>query len=56
MKNGVWRLLRLLVPALISAIRPPATLGALRAAPERLHRHLREPPRARQFKPVHLVG
>ena len=56
MKNGVWRLLRLLVSALIAAIRPALNLGAVRACAKRLHRHLREPPRAREFKPIQLVG
>jgi hypothetical protein len=52
-KNGVWRLL---VAALIAGIRPAVTLGVVRVCAKRLNRHLREPPRRREFKPVQLLG
>jgi hypothetical protein len=53
-KNGLWRLRRLIVTTLIALIRPPPTLGQLRAASTSLDRHLREPKRQRLFRPVQL--
>jgi hypothetical protein len=45
---------RLVVTTLIAIIRPPPTLGQLRATSTSLDRHLREPERQRIFRPVQL--
>ena len=53
-KNGLWRLRRLIVTTLIAIIRPPPTLSQLSAASTSLDRHLREPNRQRISRPVQL--
>jgi hypothetical protein len=53
-KNGLWRLRRLIVTTLLATIRSPPTLGQLRAASTSLDRHLREPERQRPYRPVQL--
>ena len=54
MKRGAWRLLRLLIAALLAAIMPPLTLSQIKAAVFRLSRHLREPPRRRKYQATTL--
>jgi hypothetical protein len=49
-KNGVWRLLRLIVEALLAAIMPAPALAAIAAAAPRLKRRVLEPPRRRKFQ------
>jgi len=49
-KNGAWRLLRLIVKALLAAIMPAPALDAIAAAAPRLKRHALEPPRRRKFQ------
>ena len=49
-KNGVWRLLRALIHALLDALLPPPTLAQLKSARSRLTRHWREPPRKRDYQ------
>jgi len=46
----VWRLLRLIVAALIDAIVPKPDVQALHAAAKNIQRHLREPPRKRAYQ------
>ena len=49
-RNGVWRLLRMVVEAIIDAIAPKPDVRTLHAATRRLQRHLREPPRKRVYQ------
>lgn len=49
-KNGAWRLLRLLAAALYAAIVPAPTFRAIDAAAPRLKRHTTEPPRRRAYQ------
>lgn len=60
MKRGAWRLLRLVVDALLAAILPVASLDALSMAMPRLRRHLRrhlrEPLRKRCYQPAALLS
>lgn len=50
MKNGVWRLLRLIVEALVDAVIPKPDVQTLRAAARNIQRHLQEPPRKREYQ------
>ena len=54
MKNGVWRLLRSLIHALLDALLPTPTLAQLSSARSRLTRHWREPPRKRRYQKTAL--
>jgi hypothetical protein len=47
-------LLRSLVHALLDALLPPPTLAQLESAASRLTRHLREPPRKRDYQQTAL--
>src|ERR1700721_2218501 len=49
-KNGVWRLLCMIVEALVDAVAPKPDLQTLRAAARNIQRHLREPPRKRVYQ------
>lgn len=42
----------MLMAALLAAIFPVADFAAITAAAPRLARHLREPPRKRQYQPI----
>jgi hypothetical protein len=49
-KNGVWRLLRLIVETLVDAIAPKPTVQTLLASAKDIQRHIREPPRKRAYQ------
>lgn len=54
MRKGAWRLLRLVIDALLAAIMPSPTLQQISTAASRLTRHLREPPRKREYQQTTL--
>jgi hypothetical protein len=49
-KNGAWRLLRLIVEAIIDAVTPKPDVQTLRAAARNIQRHLSEPRRKRAYQ------
>jgi hypothetical protein len=46
----VWRLLRLIVEAIVSAVIPKPDTQTLHAVAKNIQRHLREPPRRRAYQ------
>jgi hypothetical protein len=46
----VWRLLRLIVAAIVNAVIPKPDTQTLRAAAKNIRRHTREPPRKRAYQ------
>jgi hypothetical protein len=46
----------MIVEALVDAIAPKPDVQTLRAAAQRIERHLREPPRKRVYQNPNLVG
>ena len=56
MKNGGWRLLRLLARALLDAIAPSPTIADLQMHATALQRHAAEPPRRRRYQNVVMVS
>jgi hypothetical protein len=46
----------LLIDALLAAIMPTSTLSQITAATSRLARHLREPPRKREYQKTSLLS
>jgi hypothetical protein len=46
----VWRLLRLIVEAIVNAVIPKPDTQTLHAAAKTIQRHLREPPRRRAYQ------
>jgi hypothetical protein len=55
-KNGGWRVLRLVARTLLAAIAPCPSLQAIQASTAAIRRHATEPPRKRHYQNVSMVS